>query len=110
MVFTSKQLLSATHKLDMAMPYELSQWELIKKEDGSYDLVKARVDKNGIASFGAVQLPKIPCYKAQISRIPSSNSAQVALPSVNPGAQNTPDDTKQNQDAVINTKRFVFCN
>lgn len=41
----------ATHKLDMAMPYELSQWELIKKEDGSYDLIKAHVDKNGIASF-----------------------------------------------------------
>lgn len=65
-----------------------------------------------------LDLPKIPGYKAQISRIPSSNSAQpamflisfVALPSVNPGAQNTPDDTKQNQDAVVDTKQFVFCN
>ena len=102
----------ATHKLDMAMPYELSKWELSKKEDGSYDLVKAHVDKNGIASFDAVQLPKIPGYTAKISRIPSSNSAQpamllisfAALPSVNPGAQNAPDDTKQHQDAITDTK------
>ena len=101
-----------THKLDMAIPYELSKWELSKKEDGSYDLVKAHVDKNGVASFDAVQLPKIPGYKAQISRIPSSNSAQpamflisfAALPSVNSGAQNTPDDTKQDQDAITDAK------
>ena len=103
----------ATHKLDMAMPYELSKWELSKKEDGSYDLVKAHVDKNGVASFDAVQLPKIPGYTAKISRIPSGNPAQpamllisfAALPSVNPSTQNMPDDTKQDQDAVIDTKQ-----
>lgn len=61
--------LMATHKLDMAMPYELSKWELIKKEDGSYDLVKAHVDKNGVAIFDAVQLPKIPGYKARIKPV-----------------------------------------
>ena len=104
----------ATHKLDMAMPYELSKWELIKKEDGSYDLVKAHVDKNGVASFDAVQLPKIPGYTAKISRIPSGNSAQpamflisfVALPSVNPSTQNMPDDTKQDQDAITDAKNL----
>ena len=108
----------ATHKLDMAMPYELSQWELSKKEDGSYDLVKAHVDKNGIASFDAVQLPKIPGYTAKISRIPSGNSAQpamflvsfAALPSVNPGVQHAPDNTKQDQDAIINTKHLNTSN
>ena len=57
----------ATHKLDMAMPYELSKWELIKKEDGSYDLVKAHVDKNGVASFDNVALPKVAGYKAVVT-------------------------------------------
>ena len=56
----------ATHKLDMAMPYELSQWEPIKKEDGSYDLVKAHVDKNGVARFDNVDLPQIPGYKTMV--------------------------------------------
>ncbi|WP_288626126.1 BspA family leucine-rich repeat surface protein [uncultured Lactobacillus sp.] len=57
----------ATHKLDMSMPYELSKWELIKKEDGSYDLVKAHVDENGVASFDNVALPKVAGYKAVVT-------------------------------------------
>ena len=108
----------ATHKLDMAIPYELSKWELSKKEDGSYDLVKAHVDKNGVAIFDAVQLPKIPGYTAQILRIPSGNSAQpamllisfAALPSVNPGVQNAPDNTKQDQSAITDTKHLNTSN
>ena len=69
----------ATHKLDMAMPYELSKWELIKKEDGSYDLVKAHVDKNGVASFDNVALPKVAGYKAVVT--PAKQNA------INPMAQ-----------------------
>ena len=69
----------ATHKLDMAMPYELSKWELIKKEDGSYSLVKAHVDKNGVASFDNVALPKVAGYKAVV--IPAKQNA------INPMAQ-----------------------
>ena len=69
----------ATHKLDMAMPYKLSKWELIKKEDGSYDLVKAHVDKNGVASFDNVALPKVTGYKAVVT--PAKQNA------INPMAQ-----------------------
>lgn len=69
----------ATHKLDMAMPYELSKWELIKKEDGSYDLVKAHVDKNGVASFDNITLPKVAGYKAVVT--PAKQNA------INPMAQ-----------------------
>ena len=69
----------ATHKLDMAMPYELSKWELIKKEDGSYDLVKAHVDKNGVASFDNITLPKVAGYKAVVT--PAKKNA------INPMAQ-----------------------
>ena len=63
----------ATHKLDMAMPYELSKPELIKKEDGSYDLVKAHVDKNGVASFDNVALPKVAGYKAVVTPAKQNN-------------------------------------
>ena len=69
----------ATHKLDMAMLYELSKPELIKKEDGSYDLVKAHVDKNGVASFDNVALPKVAGYKAVVT--PAKQNA------INPMAQ-----------------------
>lgn len=69
----------ATHKLDMSMPYELSKWELIKKEDGSYDLVKAHVDENGVASFDNVALPKVAGYKAVVT--PAKQNA------INPMAQ-----------------------
>ena len=77
------------------------------------------LDPNGKdIDFAVIPLPKIPGYKAQISRIPSSNSAQhamflvsfVALPSVNPGAQNTPDNTKQNQDVISDTKKLNTSN
>ena len=101
----------------------------VKDSDWQLDTSNSNVTVNGQTSteykaytldpnskdidFAAIPLPKIPGYKAQISRIPSSNSAQpamllisfAALPSVNPGAQNTPDDTKQDQDAIIDTKQ-----
>ena len=101
----------------------------VKDSDWQLDTSNSNVTVNGQTSteykaytldpnskdidFAAIPLPKIPGYKAQISRIPSSNSAQPAmllisfavLPSVNPGAQNTPDDTKQDQDAIIDTKQ-----
>ena len=68
--------------------------------------------------FAAIPIPKIPGYKAKISLIPSGNSVQpamflvsfVALPNVNLGTQNAPDDTKQDQDAVINTKHLNTAN
>ena len=69
----------ATHKLDMAMLYELSKWEPIKKDDGSYDLVKAHVDKNGVASFDDIQLPQIPGYKTFVKTVASPVNPARAL-------------------------------
>ena len=106
----------------------------VKDSDWQLDTSNSNVTVNGQTSteykaytldpnskdidFAAIPLPKIPGYKAQILRIPSSNSAQpamllisfAALPSVNPGAQNVPDDTKQDQDAVIDTKHLNTSN
>ena len=81
--------------------------------DGVKQLEYSYVLKDGTYNYASVKLPKIPGYKAKISLIPSGNSAQpamflvsfVALPNVNLGTQNAPDDTKQDQDVVINTKQ-----
>ena len=81
--------------------------------DGVKQLEHSYVLKDGTYNYASIKLPKIPGYKAKISLIPSGNSAQpamflisfVALPSVNSGVQNVSDDTKQDQDAVINTKQ-----
>ena len=76
-------------------------------------------DSNGTNyKFASFALPKIPGYKAKISRIPSDNSVQpamflvnfAALPSVNSGAQNTPDDTKQDQDVITDAKHLNISN
>ena len=86
--------------------------------DGVKQLEHSYVLKDGTYNYANVKLPKIPGYKAKISLIPSGNSVQpamflvsfVALLNVNPGAQNAPDDTKQDQDAVINTKHLNTAN
>ena len=86
--------------------------------DGVKQLEHSYVLKDGTYNYANVKLPKIPGYKAKISLIPSGNSVQpamflvsfVALPNVNPGAQNAPDDTKQDQDAVINMKHLNTAN
>ena len=108
---------------EIGKPYSLqdSDWQLDASNSNvtvngqpSTEYKAYTLDPNGKdINFAAIPLPKIPGYKAQISRIPSGNPAQlarllisfVALPSVNPGAQHTLDNTKQNQDAIIDTKQ-----
>ena len=113
---------------------EIVQTYPVKESDWYLDTSNSNVTVNGQPSteykaytldpngkdidFAAIPLPKIPGYKAEISRIPSGNSAQpamflvsfVALPSVHPGTQNAPDNTKQDQGAVINTKHLNTAN
>ena len=113
---------------------EIIQTYPVKNSDWQLDASNSNVTVNGQPSteyqaytldpndedidFAAIPIPKIPGYKAKILHIPSDNPAQpamllisfAALPSVNPGAQNAPDDTKQDQSAITDTKHLNTSN